>query len=318
MPPLTSTGSVPSPFADRFSSRLRWEAIDPAAINALLERARAEDLEGFGLAAAPRHSGDVSSALLPADVAIVAELRAREDLVVCGLPLVTPILGLYGGGHFVPLASDGQLLARGQCLGTLHGPARHLLSAERVILNFLQHLSGIASLTARYVEALGDTRIRLLDTRKTIPGYRVLHKYAVATGGGWNHRMGLFDRVMLKDNHLAAGGSTEGTPLAEAARRARAAWPDLAIEAEVDGIRQIPPLLEAGVDILLLDNFDDTALREALALIDGRAATEASGGITLERLPRLRGLPLDFISTGATVHQSVWKDIGMDIPDTSA
>jgi nicotinate-nucleotide pyrophosphorylase (carboxylating) len=308
--------SPPSPFADRFSSRLRWTAIDPTAITALLERARAEDLEGLGLATPPRHTGDVSSALLPADLKITAELRAREELVVCGLPLVPMILDLYGGGAFMPAVKDGEAVVRGQCLGTLQGSARHLLSAERVILNFLQHLSGIASLTATYVKALGDERIRLLDTRKTLPGYRVLHKYAVATGGGWNHRMGLFDRVMLKDNHLAAGGSIEGTPLAEAARRARATWPDLAIEAEVDTLSQIPPLLDAGVDILLLDNFDDTALREALALIDGRAATEASGGITLERLPRLRGLPLDFISTGATVHQSIWKDIGLDMPET--
>jgi nicotinate-nucleotide pyrophosphorylase (carboxylating) len=195
-------------------------------------------------------------------------------------------------------------------LATLSGDPRTLLTAERVILNFLQRLSGVATQTHRYVEALGATRTRLLDTRKTTPGYRMLEKYAVACGGGWNHRLGLFDRVMLKDNHLALLGATGG--LAAAVAAAKRAAPELPVEIEVDLLAQIPPALAAGADVLLLDNFTPAQLRRAVALIGGRTFTEASGGITLKNLPRLAGLGLDFISTGALVHHSVWADIGLD------
>lgn len=180
------------------------------------------------------------------------------------------------------------------------------------MLNFLQKLSGVATLTAQYVTALGSSQTRLLDTRKTTPGYRVLEKYATACGGGWNHRLGLFDRVMLKDNHLAASDATLGTALAKLVAQARQTYPQLPVEVEVDALDQIPPVLEAGAHVILLDNFSDDALRQAVARIQGRALTEASGGITLERLPSLAGIGLDFISTGATVHQSGWVDIGMD------
>jgi nicotinate-nucleotide pyrophosphorylase (carboxylating) len=194
-----------------------------------------------------------------------------------------------------------------------------MLAAERIILNFLQRLGGVATQTRRYVDALGKSRTRLLDTRKTTPGYRMLEKYAVACGGGWNHRLGLFDRVMLKDNHLALLGLAETstslrspTRLAEAVAAARRNAPDLPVEVEVDMIQQIPPVLAAGADVILLDNFAPAQLKKALELIGGRAFTEASGGITLKTLPRLADLGLDFASTGALVHQSVWVDIGLD------
>ncbi len=292
--------------------RLSWDDLDLAYLRRLIEMARDEDLAGLGLRQPPREAGDHSTgSLATAPRTAQADLVARQDLTVCGLPLLTLILHAYGGRTHVQFrARDGARLQRGDVLASLSGDPRILLSAERVALNFIQRLSGIATLTRRYVDALGEGRTRLLDTRKTTPGYRMLEKYAVACGGGWNHRLGLFDRVMLKDNHLALLGSTDD--LAAAVTRARRHAPKLPIEVEVDRLDQIPPVLKAGADVILLDNFTPARLRRALALIDGRALTEASGGITLTRLPRLAGLGLDFISTGALVHQSVWVDIGLD------
>lgn len=300
--------------AQRLSRQLSWQDIDPAAVDTLIQLARREDLEGWGLAAPPPQSGDITSRLLPGGNRVAtAHLVARGNLVACGLPVVQQVLDAYGpGAHVEPSVSDGQDCLPGTRLGTLSGPASTLLEAERVLLNFLQRLSGVASLTRRYVHALGDSPTRLLDTRKTTPGFRVLEKYAVACGGGFNHRMGLFDRVMLKDNHLAAAGATGGSGLARLVESYRRNWPEMIIELEVDSPAQIPPALEAGIENLLLDNFPLPQLEEAVALIGDRAATEASGGITLADLPALGSIGVDFISTGATVHQAVWKDIGLD------
>ena len=300
--------------AERIAFRLGWQDLDPAALSALVRMARDEDLAGLGLARKPARAGDVTSRVLgKGSQPAAARLMARQELVVCGLPLVPLVLAAYGDGTaFVPETTDGTCCPAGTCLGTLSGPSRLLLEAERVLLNFLQKLSGVASLTRRYVDALGASPTRLLDTRKTTPGFRVLEKYAVACGGGFNHRIGLFDRVMLKDNHLAAEQAQSGPDLADLVRSARQQSPGLVIELEVDHLEQIPPGLEAGVDVFLLDNFAPSALREAVALIGDRAATEASGGITLDNLSALAQTGLDFISTGATVHQSTWKDIGLD------
>ena len=267
-------------FADTLLQRLTWEDLDRSYLRRLVEIARDEDLAGLGL-----------------------------------LPL---ILTAYGGRASVQLrARDGSTLRAGTVVATLSGDPRTLLAAERVLLNFLQRLSGVATQTKRYVDALGPGRTRLLDTRKTTPGYRTLEKYAVACGGGWNHRLGLFDRVMLKDNHLALigfdGGDGGGVSrLAAAVAAAKKTSPDLPVEVEVDELAQIPAVIAAGADVILLDNFTRARLRRALALIKGRAFTEASGGITLRSLPGLAGLGLDFVSTGALVHQSVWVDLGLD------
>jgi len=300
--------------AERVTRRLLWTDLDPEAVRLLIDLARREDLEGRGLAAAPPFTGDVTSQAIQSGASSgSARLMAREDLVVCGLPLVQMVLDAYGSeARFTPACPDGTHCLKRVLLGELSGPARQLLEAERVLLNFLQKLSGVASLTRTYVEAMGDTTTRLLDTRKTTPGYRVLEKYAVACGGGFNHRIGLFDRVMLKDNHLAADQACAGEALAGLVRLAREKWPSLVIELEVDRLDQIPPALGAGVDVLLLDNFTPQDLVAAVGLVGGKAATEASGGITLETLPRLASIGLDFISTGATIHQSTWKDIGLD------
>jgi nicotinate-nucleotide pyrophosphorylase (carboxylating) len=331
--------------------RLVWADLDPAYLRRLILQARDEDLVGLGLRVRPQRRGDCSTAALslpkktrPAR----AELVARQPLVACGLPLVPLILAAYGGGaRMRPVAREGLPVRAGAVLAMLSGDPRTLLAAERVVLNFIQRLSGIATHTARHVAALGPGRTRLLDTRKTTPGHRMLEKYAVACGGGWNHRLGLFDRVMLKDNHLAMlgfapdggeavssappstadgrmgrplsriGSSTLKTrdserSLAVAVAAARRAAPSLAVEVEVDTLAQIPAVLAAGADVILLDNFSPAQIRRAVARIAGRACTEASGGITLKTISRYAELGLDFVSTGALVHHSVWADIGLD------
>ena len=297
---------------DSLIRRLSWDDLDLGHLRRLVEMARDEDLAGLGLKTRPQQTGDRSTAsLVTAPRVGSADLVAREELIACGLPVLRLVLSAYGGNATVQLhAVDGRQVPAGGVLATLSGDPRVLLAAERVALNFLQRLSGIATQTRRYVAALGKSRTRLLDTRKTTPGYRMLEKYAVACGGGWNHRLGLFDRVMLKDNHLALLGSPED--LAAAVTRARKAAPDLPVEVEVDGPAQIPAVLAAGADVILLDNFSPSQLKKAVATIGGRAFTEASGGITLKTLPRLAEIGLDFASTGALVHQSIWVDIGLD------
>ena len=298
---------------DTFKTRLAWEDLDPAYLRQLIGLAKIEDLAGAGLANRPERLGDVTTALMPEGATGKAPLIAREPLTVCGLGLIQPVLDSYGEGcEFSAENKDGGSLSTGDRIGVLSGPSGTLLQAERVILNFLQHLSGIATETRRYVDTLKGSRTSLLDTRKTLPGYRVLQKYAFACGGGYNHRIGLFDRVMLKDNHLAVAGATGGNRLTETVALAVDHFNGLAIEVEVDALEQIPPVLEAGADIILLDNFSVDALKVAVALIGDQATTEASGGITRETLPTLGELGLDFISTGAPIHQSRWKDIGLD------
>lgn len=298
---------------DDLCTRLSWDDLDPDYLRQLIGLAKIEDLAGAGLAERPTRLGDVTTALLPEGASGQAQLVAREPMVLCGLGLVPATLEAYGEGCSVNASvADGDWLSAGDVIAVVEGDASAMLQAERVLLNFLQHLSGIATETRAYVDAMGATETVLLDTRKTLPGYRVLQKYAFARGGGVNHRIGLFDRVMLKDNHLEVAGASSGDRLAEAVELARKTCEGLPIEVEVDRLDQITPVLESGADIILLDNFSTEALEQAIALIGGRACTEASGGIQIETLPALAQLGLDFISTGAPVHQSRWKDIGMD------
>lgn len=298
---------------ETLQTRLSWSDLDRDYLQQLVGLAKIEDLAGAGLTHRPERLGDVTTALMPQDTSGRAELIAREPLVVCGLGLIQMVLGGYGEGcRFEPNARDGQLVDTGDLIGTLSGPSTTLLQAERVFLNFLQHLSGIATETRLYVDALGSSPTVLLDTRKTLPGYRVLQKYAFACGGGFNHRIGLFDRILLKDNHLAAAGATGGNRLTKTVALAVNVCAELPVEVEVDRLDQVEAVLEAGADIIMLDNFAPLELAEAVKLIDGRACTEASGGITLSTLPKLGDLGLDFISTGAPIHQSTWKDIGLD------
>jgi nicotinate-nucleotide pyrophosphorylase (carboxylating) len=207
---------------------------------------------------------------------------------------------------------DGQRAVAGSRLLVVRGPARALLAAERVALNFVQHLSGIATLTARFVEAVRGTRARILDTRKTTPGLRRLEKYAVRCGGGFNHRFGLFDQVLIKDNHLAALKGAAPNPIAVAVQRARARWPRLTVEVEADTLEQVAQAVAAGADMILLDNMSPRQLRAAVQLVAGRARTEASGGVTLRTVRQIAQAGVDFISVGALTHSAPAVDIGLD------
>lgn len=237
-------------------------------------------------------------------------LVARESGVIAGLKLVCEAFEQLDKAVTIRIDhDDGTRVAPGTVVMFLSGHARGLLSAERVALNFVQHLSGIASLTARFVEAVKGTGAHILDTRKTIPGLRRLQKYAVRAGGGLNHRMDLSSAVLIKDNHLAA---VDGD-IAIAVKRARAlAAPGTKVEVECETLDQVRAALDVGVDVIMLDNMTLVELREAVKLVDRRAVTEASGGVTLETVRRIAETGVDWISVGALTHSAPALDLGLD------
>mgnify|MGYP002629704276 FL=1 len=298
---------------DRLIRRLRWDELDQAWLLRFAEFARDEDLSGLGLAERPLRTGDPSAALLVGATRARARVVARRPMVLAGLGLLDVVFAAYGGRcHAKPLAYDGQFVPAGTAVAEVEGPASELLSAERILLNFLQRLCGVATHTREHVLALGSSPTKLLDTRKTTPGFRMLEKYAVGQGAGYNHRLGLFDRIMVKDNHLAAGGATAGERITKLVLRARESRPDLLVEVEVDRLDQIRPALQAGADIILLDNFPLADLREAIPRLRGLAWSEVSGGVSLESLPLIGALAPDFVSSGALTHAAPWCDIGLD------
>jgi len=253
--------------------------------------------------------GDVTSvATIEAGARFTAEMNARQELVVAGIGVAAGFFKrLDPGVRVESLANDGDLVEHGATLMRLAGNARAMLTAERSALNTLQHLSGIATLTRQYVDAIAGTGAVLLYTRKTIPGLRVLEKFASRMGGAQNHRMRLDDGVLIKDNHVAVCGG-----VAEAVRRAKAANTGLQIQIEVDRIDQIEPALAAGADRLLLDNMDPSMLRAAVALVGGQVPLEASGGVTLETIRSLAETGVDFISLGRITQSAPAVDIGLD------
>jgi len=259
-------------------------------------------------------SGDATSlATVPADAAARGVMRAREPLVVAGLALAEAAFGeLAPQACLSRVLRDGQAATAGQTLLEVAAPARALLGAERVALNFIQRLSGIATLTARFVQAVQGTAAQILDTRKTTPGWRRLEKYAVTCGGGRNHRLGLFDRILIKDNHLAALRHERPNAIAAAVRRARAAYPQLEVEVEADTLEQVDQALAAGADSILLDNMDLGQLRQAVRKCAGRVPTEASGGVNLETVGAIAQTGVNFISVGALTHSARAVDIGLD------
>jgi nicotinate-nucleotide pyrophosphorylase (carboxylating) len=298
---------------DRLIRRLHWDELDRAWLLRFAEFAREEDLSGLGLAERPLRTGDPSAALLAGAARARARVVARRPMVLAGLGLLDVVFEAYGSRcHAKPLAYDGQFVSAGTAVAEVEGPAAELLSAERILLNFLQRLCGVATHTREHVLALGSSPTKLLDTRKTTPGFRMLEKYAVGQGGGYNHRLGLFDRIMVKDNHLAAGGATAGERITKMVRRARESRPDLLVEVEVDRLDQIAPVLKAGADIILLDNFPVADLRVAIPQLRGLAWSEVSGGVSLASLPLIGALAPDFVSSGALTHAAPWCDIGLD------
>lgn len=263
-----------------------------------------EDL-GVGL---PGGGHDVTAeGVIPPDARFTGVMDSRDAIVVAGLPIAAAFFHALDPAMEIEfLADEGAEVPAGTDLMHLSGNARAMLTAERSALNVVQHLSGVATLTRRYVRAMGETRCVLLDTRKTLPGLRMLEKYATRMGGAQNHRMGLWDAAMIKDNHVAVAGD-----VAEAVRRARATG-IARIICEVDRIEQIEPALAAGATHLLLDNMGPSTLREAVRLVAGRAPTEASGGVTLESIGAIAATGVDFVSVGRLTQSAPAADIGLD------
>lgn len=256
-------------------------------------------------------AGDITTqATIPASAAAHAAIRAREAGVVAGLALAREAFRLIDARVlFEAKVDDGAHVRAGASIAAISGPAHAILSAERVALNFLGRLSGVATLTARYVDAVAHTRARICDTRKTTPMLRAFEKYAVRCGGGVNHRFGLDDAVLIKDNHIAVAGG-----VAQALRAAKAYVGHLVkIEVEVDTLDQLRQVLDEGADAVLLDNMTPDDLRRAVAMVDGRMICEASGGVTLDTVAAIAEAGADLISVGALTHSAPVLNLGLDI-----
>ena len=259
-------------------------------------------------------SGDVTTlSTVPESATASARMVAREALVVCGLALAEKTFAEVSPSLRVErIVIDGSRVEKGSALLRVAGPTRALLTGERVALNFVQRLSGIATLTAQFVEAVKGTRAKILDTRKTTPGLRLLEKYAVACGGGRNHRIGLFDLVLIKDNHLVALRDELPNAIAAAVRRAREKFPQLRVEVEADTLEQVQQAVNAGADIILLDNMSLDDMRAAVISVKSRAKLEASGGVNLQTVRGIAETGVDFISVGALTHSARAVDVGLD------
>jgi len=285
-------------------SLLRADAfLSPLEIEAAVTGALDEDLG---------RAGDITSiATIPKNLAGRATVVARQAGVIAGLPLVAAaFLRLAPEIAIDPHARDGEPVQRGGNLMTISGNARAILGAERVALNFLGHLSGIATATAAFVARIAHTKARIVCTRKTTPGLRALEKYAVRCGGGYNHRFGLDDAILIKDNHIAVAGGI--TAVLERAKGA--AGHLVKIEIEVDSLEQLKEVLDIGLaDVVLIDNFDLQSMRKAVAMVSGRLVIEASGGITLETAAAIAETGVDYLSSGALTHSVQNLDVGLDI-----
>lgn len=276
--------------------------LDPAEVDALIRATIAEDLRG---------GVDVTSvATVPERQRSTMDLTARAAGVVAGVPVAARVFELESDGDSVVavVRSDGSRVGPGDVVLTVTGRTRSLLTCERTALNLLCHLSGVATATAAWADALTGTRARVRDTRKTTPGLRVLEKYAVRCGGGVNHRMGLWDAALVKDNHVVAAGG-----VAEAFRAVRTQFPGVPVEVEVDSLEQLAEVVDAGADLVLLDNFTPEQTATAVALVAGRCQLESSGGLTLDVARAYAQAGVDFLAVGALTHSAPVLDLGADL-----
>ncbi len=285
----------------------RIPEIDWRRVDALIDLAVSEDLDD---------TGDVTTlAVVPADKRAKAVLRCKQEkMVVAGQDVAGRVFARIDGDIvYRALKPDGSVCADREIIAEVCGPARALLTAERIALNFLQRLCGVATAASRYAAVLSGSVTKVLDTRKTTPGFRNLEKYAVAVGGASNHRMGLYDRAMIKDNHRELAAMDGDGGVARSVARVRRMFPRMEIEVEADRLEEVREAAEAGADYILLDNMSDATMAEAVRINAGRSRLEASGGITIERLPSIGKLGLDFVSVGALTHSVKAADISMDI-----
>jgi nicotinate-nucleotide pyrophosphorylase (carboxylating) len=274
--------------------------LDLEKLESLIRIAIAEDLDG---------AVDVTSvATIPEEQSAVAEFWSRKPGVIAGIPVVCAVFEICGITDYEIKKSDGEVVSHNSLLLVARGQTRSLLLAERTALNFLGRLSGIATLTKSWVDEVADTKVAIRDTRKTTPGLRELEKYAVRMGGGENHRFSLSDAALIKDNHvLAAGG------VAKAFKLVKEKFPDLPIEVEVDSLQQLREVVEAGADLVLLDNMSIEECRAAVEIVSGRAKLEASGGLILSNAHAYAKTGVDYLAIGALTHSAPVLDIGLDL-----
>lgn len=275
--------------------------LDDVLLKSLVDQALTEDLG---------RRGDVTSqATIPADMQAQLQIKARQAGVICGIDLARLSFALVDAQiEFIAQVQDGETVEAGAVLATVKGNARHLLTAERTALNFMTHLSGIATATRQIVDSVAQYPAQITCTRKTIPGLRIVQKYAVRCGGGRNHRLGLDDAILIKDNHIAIAGDIK-TAIQQAQKFAGHLIP---IEVEVDTLEQLEQALDAGVSLVLLDNMSPETLSQAVTMCQGRAKTEASGGITPETVQAAASTGVDFIAMGYLTHSTTALDIGLD------
>jgi nicotinate-nucleotide pyrophosphorylase (carboxylating) len=300
--PVAPSIADPAPSA-ALLAELAEAGLDFVEVEAIVDRALAEDL-------GPGRDDVTSVATVPAEQTARADLVARADGVVAGLAVARLVFERVSGGDVVVerFAKDGEWTRHGEVLLSVHGRTRHLLIAERTALNLLTRMSGVATVTRAWVDALSGSDAKVRDTRKTTPGLRVLEKYAVRCGGGVNHRMALWDEALIKDNHVVAAGGVVAA--FEAVRRA---YPGVPVEVEVDSLDQLDDVLKAGAELVLLDNFTLDQMREAVARNAGRARLEASGGLTLAEAAAVAATGVDFLSVGAITHSAPVLDVALDL-----
>jgi nicotinate-nucleotide pyrophosphorylase (carboxylating) len=297
---------TPPPVAlSKFQKRISWEEIDQSHLKDHLKLCAQEDLVS---------NGDLTSNLCQIRGTGTADLVARESMTVCGLPLLPLIFQAFkiSSIRVENFIQDGDIVTKGSSITRLHGKQADILLTERTVLNFIQRLSGVATTSNQYVSILDKENVGLLDTRKTTPGLRILEKYATACGGGFNHRMGLFDRILIKDNHLAALGISSIKDFSSFLSKVKNNSDNNLLEIEIDSIEYLETAIDAGVDAILLDNFEPSEIRKAVSVNDNRVVIEASGGISLKSLNEFAKTQPHFISTGAPIHTSRWRDIGLD------
>ena len=302
------------PALSKFKSRITWDSLDKDLLESHLKICAEEDL-GKKFHEKNDWELDITTRNCRLLGSGSAQVMARESMIICGLMLIPLILKQFTNGEveFTTNCQDGQSIGTDQIIGQLEGPENEILIVERTLLNFLQRLSGIATKANKFVRIIEDLGVGLLDTRKTTPGLRLLEKYASGCGGSYNHRIGLFDRILIKDNHLAAAGVAEGSELEKFLHTVvQKKEEDVIVEVEIDQISQIHPAIQSGVDAVLLDNFTPENINRAVQEVQNKVVVEASGGITEASIKDYAMARPHFISTGAPIHSGRWVDIGLD------
>ena len=302
------------PRIEGFRQKISWREIEqsPDYYSLLLECCIKEDLNFKSKG--PAWQNDLTSSLCSFTKTGIAQVTARESFVLCGIKLPNLLFSFFSCDEleFQGMVNDGDLCKPGDVLGIIEGAVPQILAVERTLLNFIQRLSGVATKAAEFVDIVEQERVGLLDTRKTTPGLRIFEKFATACGGSFNHRMGLFDRVLIKDNHLAAAGIRDNHTLSTFLQKVKCNAGDKIVEVEIDDISLLQAVIEAKVDAVLLDNFSPVEIAKAVKFNQNRVVIEASGGINQSNLQQYAEAHPHFISSGAPVHQARWVDIGLD------